>query len=316
MPYYFYGTNDPQSIYGTSSHDVIYGYGGHDYLYGGFGNDHIYGGAGDDDILGGSGINTLWGGGGYDWFIMSARSNSSSDDLIADFEFGYDKVDVSAWGISDFSQIKAIMVADGWGDARINAFAGGYSHVITFDTIAPSELVASDFLYSNAGARNLVGTAYGDTMFGSRAADTLNGANGNDTLLGGYGNDRLLGGNGNDDLFGGNGYDVMTGGAGFDAFEFDSIADSAPGTYRDRITDFQEDIDFIDLATIDANVFAAGNQAFRFIGGAAFSAAGQLSYGFLGNDTIISANTDLDAAAEFQIALSGRHYLITGDFVL
>ncbi len=109
MAYYFYGTNASESIYGTSSHDVIYGYGGNDYLYGGFGNDHLYGGSGDDDLVGGSGINTLYGGGGYDWFIMSARSTSSSDDLIADFEFGYDKIDVSAWGVSDFSQIKAIL---------------------------------------------------------------------------------------------------------------------------------------------------------------------------------------------------------------
>ena len=153
-------------------------------------------------------------------------------------------------------------------------------------------------------------------MFGSRNGDTLNGGYGNDTLLGGYGNDRLLGSYGNDDLFGGAGYDVMTGGLGYDAFEFDAIGDSVPGAYRDRITDFQEDIDYIDLATIDANVFAAGNQAFRFIGGAAFSAAGQLSYGFSGSDTIISANTDLDAAAEFQIALNGRHYMIGSDFVL
>ena len=152
MAYYFYGTNASQSIYGTSSHDVIYGYGGDDYLWGGFGNDHLYGGSGNDDLVGGSGINTLWGGGGYDWFIMSARSNSSSDDLIADFEFGYDKIDVSAWGVSDFSQIKAILGANAYGDARLNAFAGGYNHVLTVDTVAPYELVASDFIYNLGGA--------------------------------------------------------------------------------------------------------------------------------------------------------------------
>jgi len=316
MAYYFYGTNASQSIYGTSSHDIIYGYGGDDYLWGGFGNDHLYGGSGNDDLVGGSGINTLWGGGGYDWFIMSARSNSSSDDLVADFEFGYDKIDVSAWGVSDFSQIKAILGANAYGDARLNAFAGGYNHVLTVDTVAPYQLIASDFNYNLGGARNLVGTSYADTMFGSRYADTLNGGYGNDVLIGGYGNDRLLGSYGNDVLNGGAGYDAMTGGTGYDAFVFDAITDSVPGAYRDRITDFQEDIDYINLSKLDANVFAGGNQAFQFIGARAFSAAAQLSYGFAGSDTIISANTDYDAAAEFQIVLNGHHYMIAVDFIL
>jgi hypothetical protein len=48
----------------------------------------------------------------------------------------------------------------------------------------------------------------------------------------------------------------------------------------------------------------------------AFTAAAQLSYAFVGGDTIISANTDNDAAAEFQIALNGNHYMIASDFIL
>ena len=202
--------------------------------------------------------------------------------MIADFEFGNDAIDVSAWGVSDFSQIKAILTSY-YGDARLNAFAGGYNHVLTIDSVAPSQLVAQDFVYSGGGPRNVVGTAYNDTMFGSRYNDTLNGGNGHDILLGGYGNDILVGSYGNDDLHGGAGYDVMTGGTGYDAFNFDAITNSAPNAARDRITDFQEDIDYIDLSKIDANVFAAGNQAFRFIGAHAFTAAGQVSYAFSGS---------------------------------
>ena len=224
MAYYFYGSNSSETIYGTSSHDVIYGYGGNDRLFGGYGNDHLYGGSGDDDLYGGAGINTLYGGYGDDWFIMNARSSASSDDLIADFEFGNDAIDVSAWGVSDFSQIKAILTSY-YGDARLNAFAGGYNHVLTIDSVAPSQLVAQDFVYSGGGGRNVVGTAYNDTMFGSRYNDTLNGGNGHDILLGGYGNDILVGSYGNDDLHGGAGYDVMTGGAGYDAFNFDAITE-------------------------------------------------------------------------------------------
>jgi Ca2+-binding RTX toxin-like protein len=316
MAYYFYGTNYSETIDGTNSADIIYGYGGNDLLRGWAGNDHIYGGSGDDDIFGGTGINTLWGGGGEDWFIMSARASASSDDLIADFEFDIDQIDVSAWGISDFSQIKAILTADSYGDATFNAFAGGYTHRITVDSVAPIELAASDFIYSGTGARNIVGTSYGDTIFGSRYADTLNGGYGNDIVLGGIGSDRLLGSYGNDDLHGGAGRDLMTGGTGYDYFIFDAVSDSLPGSSRDVITDFEEDIDTIDLHKIDANIFAAGNQAFHFIGDHAFTAAAQVAYYFSGAYTIVTANTDTDAAPEFQVALNGNHYLIGSDFVL
>ena len=74
------------------------------------------------------------------------------------------------------------------------------------------------------------------------------------------------GGAGDDVLTGGRGVDRLTGGPGADHFVF-----TTPG--RDRITDFQEDIDFIDLADIDANVNYSGNQAFRFVGGAALDVA-------------------------------------------
>ena len=317
MSFTIYGTDDSEDIDGTSDNDFIYGFGGDDLLIGYEGNDHLYGGSGDDDLHGGTGINTLWGGGGVDWFILSPRAYGPSDDLIADFEFDYDQIDVSTLGISDFSQIKAILKADGYGDATFNAFAGGYAHRLTIDTVAPSELAASDFVYSDGAARNIVGTSFGDTIFGSRYADTLNGAGGRDILLGGFGSDRLLGSSGNDDLNGGAGRDLMTGGTGYDYFVFDAITDSRPGsTYRDRITDFQEDIDTINLSKIDANVFASGNQAFRFIGTHAFTAAGQVKFGFSGSYTIVSANTDADASAEFQVALYGHHSLIRGDFIL
>lgn len=310
-----HGTNYSESIYGTAYGDTIYGYGGHDYINGRAGNDLIFGGSGDDDILGGTGVNNLWGGTGADWFIMSARSTGSSTDWIGDFTFDVDRIDVSAWGVSDISQLRALMYTDSTGSASLNAFYNGYSHYLTVDDVSIGELLAEDFVFSNSGAKSVVGTAYADTLFGSRYADSLTGGGGNDKLLGGVGNDRLSGGSGNDDLHGGYGADVMTGGSGYDAFVFAAASESTP-TSRDRITDFQEDIDFIDLADIDANVNYSGNQAFRFVGGGAFTGAGQLRYTFSGSDTIIAGNTDSDSTPEFQLALSGHHYMIADDFVL
>lgn len=67
------------------------------------------------------------------------------------------------------------------------------------------------------------------------------GGGGNDDLEGGSGNDTLLGGTGRDILEGGSGNDILTGGAGVDFFEFER------GDGRDRITDFQNGLDRIDL---------------------------------------------------------------------
>ncbi len=322
---YIDGTNNSDVIFGYGGDDVIFGYSGNDDIYGGAGNDVIYGDAGQDNLFGGNGINDLWGGGGADWFIMSARAGAASDDWIGDFQFDIDRIDVSAWGISDFSQIKALINTDDTGSAWFNAFYNGYNHFLTIDWVAAPDLIASDFIYSDSGATNQTGTAYADTMFGSRYNDVLNGAAGNDSLLGGNGsdvlsgnggNDRLIGGAGNDDLRGGAGRDVLTGGQGYDAFIFASAAESPANANRDSIRDFQPDIDLINLAAIDARPDLPGNQAFIWIGDADFSTPGQLRYAYAGGNTIVSGNLDSDQLAEFQIVLTGHFTLIAGDFVL
>jgi serralysin len=121
---------------------------------------------------------------------------------------------------------------------------------------------------------------------------------GNNILNGGAGADQMFGGAGNDVLIGGAGRDVLTGGTGRDVFRFVSPTETATGTHRDTIRDFELNVDRIDLSAIDASVLSAGNNAFRFIGAAQFSgAAGELRYA----DGIISGNIDRDLAAELQI---------------
>src|SRR5215475_8948610 len=90
---------------------------------------------------------------------------------------------------------------------------------------------------------------------------------------------------------------------------------------NDVITDFEGDGsavgDIIDLLTLDANAGVAGNQAFTFIGTAAFSAAGQLRYSQVGGETIIQANTNANTSTiEFELYLSGNHILTANDFIL
>ncbi|MCA3364964.1 MAG: S8 family serine peptidase [Roseomonas sp.] len=171
--------------------------------------------------------------------------------------------------------------------------------------------------------RVLNGTSANDTLNGAGGNDNLNGQAGNDRLLGFAGNDSLSGltgndtldgGAGNDLLFGGAGRDVLTGGLGEDLFRFAALSDSAPGTNRDLITAFsQAEGDRIDLAAIDANTRLSGDQAFAFIGGAAFGRiAGQLR--FAGG--VLQADVNGDAQADLEITIQGVSTLLAVDFIL
>jgi Ca2+-binding RTX toxin-like protein len=310
------GTSLPDIINGNAGNDWLYGFGGNDTINGGSGHDFLSGGDGNDILIGGSGTNDLVGGAGADRFVMSARSTTSwySDDLVYDMTDG-DLLDVSAWGISDFSQVRAVLEFGVYG-AEINAYYYGEDHFLSLAGIAPRQLEAADFVYWNGGGATQNGTAYGDMLFGSRGDDVLNGGGGYDTLLGGLGNDRIDGGANGDDIFGGAGRDVLTGGTGADAFYYQAETDSAFGAAHDVITDFQVGWDWIDLFDVDANTALAGNQGFHWIGTANFTGAGQLRYVQSGGVTMIFGNTDADATAEFQIELTGAVTLHHWDFVL
>ena len=213
MVFYIYGTNGPDNLLGTQSDDNIYGYGGSDTLNGRNGDDWLFGGSGNDKLIGGNGFNDYVGGSGYDTFTMSGRSAAAdnfSDDVIWAFTFDVDHVNVAAWGVSDFGQIRDLLDYDAYGNAMLNAFYAGHDHVLAFDSISPGELIASDFIYSAAGAKNETGTSADDVLFGSAFADTLSGGAGNDWLLGGAGNDLLIGGLGVDFFDGGSGRDRVS----------------------------------------------------------------------------------------------------------
>lgn len=224
------GTSSGDTISGRGGNDTLYGRGGHDLLDGGSGDDFLYGGSGNDDLIGGAGVNDLWGNEGYDYFVVSARPGAGfSDDLIWDFTFNVDLVDLRAWGVSDFSQVLALLETDTYGDATLNAFYGGREHRITLDDVAPDDLVADDFLFANPGALDAVGTAADDVLFGSRLDDRLAGGGGRDILLGGRGRDVLTGGAGDDDVVGGDANDVAYGGTGSDLVQGDGASDRLYG---------------------------------------------------------------------------------------
>src|SRR5262249_52278085 len=152
-------------------------------------------------------------------------------------------------------------------------------------------------------------------LSGTTGADSFTGDARNNTLVGLSGDDTLDSGAGKDTLRGGAGKDRLTGGAGNDVFDFDAIAESTVGASgREIIADFSAG-DRINLATIDA-IAGGNNNAFAFIGGAAFSGLGQVRIFQQNDKTFVDMNTTGSVSPDMRIELTGLVTLSATDFVL
>ncbi|MEH2405859.1 calcium-binding protein [Nostoc sp.] len=173
----------------------------------------------------------------------------------------------------------------------------------------------NDIINAGNGNNTVKGGNGNDILNAGSGKDTLFGENGNDILSGGGGNDILNGGAGNDTLAGGTGTDILTGGAGNDVFKFSSVSDSGV-VGRDLIADFVGNGklpgDQIDLSAIDADSTKLGNQAFTFIGAAAFSAPGQLRY----SGGTLQGNIDGKLSPDFEVRLINAPLVVAQDFIL
>lgn len=301
----------------------------------------VWGDAGNDRISTDGGQGALFGGGGRDW--ITGYSDSAYDvyggrngDLIYlrrgvihdDPGSGNDDYsgDGSGLALLTYETATRGIVVDLW-----NGFAHGRD--IGNDTVVglrqlrggqgddqligmPS-LVLSEFgvtIWGDTGNDSITGTSQADHLFGEAGNDRLTGYDGADLLTGGAGNDRLSGSAGDDTLLGGSGRDVLTGEGGADIFAFNAINESSPLS-PDRITDFAQTEDHIDLHRIDARGGGRDN-AFDFIGTAAFTAAGQVRMVQSGGDTVIEMNTVGSTGAEMTLVLTGQWTLTAEDFVL
>jgi Ca2+-binding RTX toxin-like protein len=149
---------------------------------------------------------------------------------------------------------------------------------------------------------------------------TANGGDGVDQIKGGTAVDTINGGNGNDKINGEGGADILTGGTGSDVFKYAAASDSGPGAASDRITDFTIGQDRLNFVNIDADAATAGDQAFTFLGTAAFAntGLGQLRYLTSGADLIVQADVNGDGVADMEMILQGLsgQVLTVADFVL
>jgi Ca2+-binding RTX toxin-like protein len=169
------------------------------------------------------------------------------------------------------------------------------------------------------GIEAVIGSDFNDSLRGDALGNALYGGVGDDQIWGRAGDDRLFGGDGADVLYGGLGADRLTGGAGPDTFLFRALAESTlAGDGRDRIMDFdQAGGDLIDLRDIDANLRAAGDQAFTFIGSAPFSGTpGELRTALIGTTTVLMGDVNGDRVAELAISLDGAPPLTASGLLL
>jgi hypothetical protein len=145
--------------------------------------------------------------------------------------------------------------------------------------------------------------------------DRIDGSNQGDRLHGGGGADTITGDSGDDHIRGDGGADVLRGGQGEDRFEYVAVSDSGVGA-ADLILGFHgQEGDLIDLFLIDADVNAAGDQAFT-LADAFTGQAGELTVNRLPGVFRVEGDIDGDAVADFQILVMAGGTLGAAEFVL
>lgn len=248
-------------------------------------NNRLSGLAGDDSLIGGVGNDVLDGGVGVDQLAGGVGNDT--------------------YLINDATDI--ITEARNEGTDRVYATV---SHTLRNNV--------ENLVLTGTANINGVGNAANNLLQGNDGANALYGQDGADRLFGAGGTDYLDGGANGDSLEGGAGRDRFLGGTGADSFVFKDGDFAGVGSAADQIIDFSRaDGDLIRLDAVDADVATAGDQAFSFLGDAAFTgAAGQLRYEQISGNTYIQGDTNGDGVADFWIRLDGLYALAATDLIL
>jgi Ca2+-binding RTX toxin-like protein len=310
------GSNIGGTLNGMAGNDSITAGAGNDYsdagdgndtVFGGAGTDSLIGGAGNDKLDGGTGNDTLTGGAGADLFVFGAQANTA--DIITDFSTSTagEKIDLTAFGYTSFSQIKALMTQVG-ADVQIGLPS---SETITLKNVTLASLTFSHFVGVTSNDGIVTGTAGNDTITTTTYTDTDGDkvTAGNDTILALGGNDYVIAGAGNDSIDGGIGDDTLEGGVGADTI--------VGGTGYNLLSYYNDTVGVnVNLATQTASGGEAQGDVFSGIqavlGGYGndtliASTAGNLLVGDIGNDYIAggTGNDQLDGGTENDTLYGG-----------
>lgn len=258
----------------------------------------LTGTSGDNVLDGGAGIDTMLGGAGNDTYFVDDRS---------------DRV---------FETVSISSASDAGGIDTVNS-------LVSYSLGGAGRQFIENLTLLGTGAISGTGNDLPNRINGNGAANTLIGKGGNDRLIGyggddridgGAGNDTLIGGSGLDRLSAGSGQDTLTGNTGIDFFIFtnEALADAATKAAADLITDFNHaERDRIDLRLVDANLLLSGDQAFQFLGTAAFTGtAGELRIETAATATYLVGDRNGDGIGDSHIALSPALALVAADILL
>jgi Ca2+-binding RTX toxin-like protein len=284
------------------------------------GENFIFNGSAETDgqflVFGGKGIDTLTGGGMGDTFVFNHEGRFAVGDTV-NGGGGYDVVYLRGDYAIDFNGGLAGSLVNvesvGLLSYADTNYAGGGDGEFDYSIVWNNAMMTAGQTITFNGSR--LGVNEIMQFDGSNETD-----GGSFRLWGGAASDVLRGGSGNDLLYGGNGGDALTGGGGADTFRYQSITESNTGG-QDMIQDLTIG-DIIDLSSIDANSTLAGNQAFTFIGSAAFTnQPGQLRAVEVipgSNLWTVSGDTDGFGGADFQISVmvADGHIISASDFAL
>ena len=322
---------------GLGGRDTLDGGAGLDTLYGGGGDDalstgeprqsiaalaeQVFGGAGNDAITTGVGFGLgpvrtfaglrIDGGSGTD--SLEIGGNTEVMDLRGAVLSGIEALTYASSGF-----LGGVIVTAGQFNMFDDYTLNGFVQVVTSgDLVANGDLFITEIKLFTGGQKIDLSAStkpfsdFGPRVTGGAGADTMVGSARGDYFTGDAGNDTMRGGAGADGLVGGLGADRLTGGTGADTFVFGVVADSTVAL-RDVITDFTVNaaagvafIDKLNLSLIDAKAGTVANDAFTFVGGAAFSAVGQVRAVQSGADTLVQVNTAGAGGAEMVVVLQG-----------
>lgn len=192
---------------------------------------------GPNEITGTSGSNTLTGTGGDDLIDGQGgkdnlRGRAGDDELRGGS--GDDK-------LNGGSGRDALIGGSGKDRAEYKDASSGVRADLQNSGVNSGEAAGDTY----SSIERLLGSGHGDRLSGDGGNNKIWGGNGADRIEGRGGNDTLKGGSGRDTLDGGSGNDSLTGGRGVDTFVY------GEGDGRDRVLDFQDDRDVLDLRDLD-----------------------------------------------------------------
>lgn len=231
---------ESEPILGTNGVDRLKGTSGNDVIDARAGNDRVEGLAGNDTITGGAGADILTGGAGADEFRFFTNSYSTEEarDRIVDFSPSEDKIDIGGFGFDTLTNNPTTQA----GELRLVYSAASDRTYVRTDQTSFEFFLDGDFrgILDNSHfyfLKRITGDANDNVLRGTGQREQMNGLGGDDYVKG----------NGGDDVLdAGAGQDTLEGGSQSDVFVFSSLSHSTEAA-RDRIVDFENGIDKIDV---------------------------------------------------------------------